>query len=108
MKRRPDQLALRREALLLKIRAQRQLLTLQLQDVKQSTEVAELGYQCASNAVGALRRRPLLAVAIGAGLLLVKPSKIVSLSRTALNTWQIWKVIAPLIKEWKSRANLGE
>ena len=100
----PDQLELRRQALLLKISAQRQVLALQLQDMKQSANIAELGYRFVSGVIGKLRKNPVLGVAIGAGMLLIKPTRITSISKTAFKTWQIWRVIAPVINQFKSNA----
>ena len=105
MTQKPDQLAMRREALLLKIGAQRQMLALQLQGIKQTTDVAELGYSCANGILHKLIQRPLLAATIGAVILIIKPARIASMSKTALKTWQIWQVIAPVIKRFKTDAN---
>ncbi|MFZ6847027.1 YqjK family protein [Undibacterium sp. RuRC25W] len=104
MRRKSEQLALQREVLLLKIRAQRQLLALQVEDLKQSTEVAEFGYHCARRLVGTLRHQPLLTAAITAAALLIKPTRIASVAKAAINTWQMWRAIAPLIKQFKSDA----
>ncbi|MFZ6863468.1 YqjK family protein [Undibacterium sp. Ji67W] len=100
----PNQLAQRREALLLKIRAQRQVLTLQTQDIRQSLDIAEFGYQCASTVISRIKQRPLAAIAIAAVVFVIKPTRIASVSKTALKTWQIWRTIVPVIKRFKSES----
>ena len=97
-----NQLAQRREALLLKIRAQRQILTLQTQDIRQSLDIAELGYQCASSVMSRIKQRPLVAIAIAAAVFVIKPTRIASVSRSALKTWQIWRAIAPIIQQFSA------
>ncbi|MBC3861472.1 hypothetical protein H8K32_05110 [Undibacterium jejuense] len=100
----PNQLAQRREALLIKIRAQRQVLTLQTQEIRQSLDIAEFSYQCASSVITKVKQQPLAAIAIAAVVFVIKPTRIASLSRTALKTWQIWKTIVPVIKRFKSES----
>ncbi|MFZ6688071.1 YqjK family protein [Undibacterium sp. SXout11W] len=100
----PNQLAQRREALLLKIRAQRQVLTLQTQDIRQSLDIAEFSYQCASSVITKVKQRPLAAIAIAVVVFVIKPTRIASASKTALKTWQIWQTIVPVIKRFKSES----
>jgi hypothetical protein len=51
-----EKLAFRREALVLKVHAQRQLLSLQTQELQQSIEFAEFSLNCAAKVVVAVRK----------------------------------------------------
>ena len=95
-----ERLRLRRQALITKSQAERMLLVLQGQQIKQSLTLADIGMQIA----GKLFQQPI----VGIGVLLVgvaiKPRRILPLLKKALSFWQIWQLIAPSLQSIKKNA----
>ncbi len=94
-----EKLKLRRQALVTKSQAERMLLVLHGQQLKQSLAFADMGVQIA----GKLAQRPI----IGLGVLLVtiiKPRRIIPLLKKALSVWQIWQLVAPSLNKIKEAA----
>lgn len=93
-----ENLALRREALLLKIQAQRHVLTLQGRQFKQSMETADIAIHVAGKVSTAIRQRPVLGFALAATIVAIKPQRVITLVRSALTGWQIWQNFAPILR----------
>lgn len=98
-----EKLAFRREALLLKVHAQRQLLSLQTQELQQSIEFAEFSLNCAAKVVVAVRKKPILGVVLAAAVYVVKPARALSIITTSLRAWQTWRKLAPLLKQTENQ-----
>ncbi|MBI3285907.1 MAG: hypothetical protein HYZ65_13815 [Burkholderiales bacterium] len=100
-----EQLALRRQALLLKSQAQRNLVRLYGKEIKQSLGWADLAWDVCGKVGAAVQRRPAIGAAVLAGILLLKPRRAISLSKSALNAWQLWQKLAPLLQRFQNRAS---
>ena len=98
-----EKLAFRREALVLKVHAQRQLLSLQTQALQQSIEFAEFSLNCAAKVVVAVRKKPILGVVLAAAVYVVKPARALSFVTTSLRAWQTWRKLAPLLKQTENQ-----
>lgn len=94
-----EKLALRRQALLLKTQAQRQLVTLQYRELRQSLELVELAAHACQVTGSTIKKRPLLGIAIAAAIVIMKPARAFSLAKTALLGWQTWKNLAPALQQ---------
>lgn len=97
-----ERLALRRETLLLKSQAQRDLMVLHGRELKKSLEGVDLIWQLSAKAGSEIRRHPSLGVALAALVLALKPRRAASLLKTALSGWQIWRGLAPLLRRFRS------
>ncbi|MFZ6771982.1 YqjK family protein [Undibacterium sp. SXout7W] len=97
-----EKLALRRQALLLKTQAQRQLITLQYRELRQSLELVELAAIACRATGNAIRKRPLLGIVIAAAVTILKPARAFTLAKTALLGWQAWKKLAPVMQRARS------
>jgi hypothetical protein len=108
MTERSEKLALRRQSLMVKIQAQRQLLNLQTQDLQQNIVVAELGFSLGRIALGKIRKQPLLGVALGAALIIIKPARLLTITSNTLQAWRIWREVAPMFKPVKFKPVNGK
>lgn len=99
-----DRLALRRETLLLKIQAQRQLLSLQTQDVGEQIAFAEWSFQAGQQLIRLVRHKPLAGIAVVAGIVAVKPARLLNWFGTSFRLWKIWRQMAPLLKQDQPRS----
>ena len=95
-----ERLRLRRQALITKSQAERTLLVLQGQQLKQSLALADLGMQIAGNLV----QRPIVGVGILLAGFMIKPRRILPLLKKALSVWQVWQLIAPSLNKIKKNA----
>lgn len=95
-----EKLKLRRQALLTKSQAERILLVLHGQQLKQSLEFTEMGIQIA----GKLAQRPVLALGVLLTTIIVKPRRIMPLLKKALSAWKIWQIVAPSLDKIKKAA----
>lgn len=100
-----ERLALRREALLVKTQAQRHLMILHGRELKQSLEMADLALGLCSKANTEIRRHPSFAMALAALVLALKPKRAMSLLKTALDGWQIWRRLAPLLRRFRATSS---
>lgn len=93
-----EKLALRRQALLLKIQAQRSLLGMHCNEVRESMSVAQSIVGFIGKVGNSARRRPLLGgLALGA-VLILKPRRVLAMAQTALMGWQVWNTVAGMRK----------
>lgn len=92
-----EKLKQRRQALITKIQAERMLLVLHGQQLKQSLTFADMGVQIA----GKLAQRPILGLGILLATFIVKPRRIVPLLKKALSVWQLWQMVAPSLNKLK-------
>ena len=95
-----ERLRLRRQALITKSQAERMLLVLQGQQIKQSLALADLGMQIAGNLI----QRPIVGVGILLAGVVIKPRRILPLLKKALSVWQVWQLIAPSLNKIKKNA----
>lgn len=95
-----ERLQLRREALTTKSQAERMLLVLHGQQLKQSLAFADMGMQI----TGSLARRPIVALGVLLSAFIIKPRRIVPLLKKALSVWQIWQMVAPSLNKIKRAA----
>jgi hypothetical protein len=95
-----EKLRLRRQALVTKSQAERMLLVLQGQQLKQSLSFADLGMQIA----GKLRQHPSLGISLLVTTVILKPRRIISLLKKALSAWQVWQLVAPSLKKVREAA----
>ncbi|MEB0137954.1 MULTISPECIES: YqjK family protein [unclassified Undibacterium] len=98
-------LALRRQALLVKIHAQRCLLGLQTEQLSHSFDTVDAAYTYLAKVFALIRQRPLLSASAAALLFIVKPRRLISLSTSTLTAWQIWRRLSPLLKQWQARSD---
>ena len=98
-------LSLRRQALLVKIHAQRRLLGLQTEQLSHSFDTVDAAYTYLAKLVTIIRQRPLLSASAAALLFIVKPRRLISLSTSAMTAWQIWRRLNPLLKQWQARSD---
>lgn len=90
-----EKLKLRRQALVTKSQAERMLLALQGQQLRQSLSLAEIGMQIA----GKIAQRPSLAIGVVVATIVIKPGRMLSLVKKAISAWQIWQLVAPSLKK---------
>jgi hypothetical protein len=95
-----EKLRLRRQALVTKSQAERMLLVLHGQQLKQSLAFADMGVQIA----GKLAQRPMIGVGILLTTIIVKPRRIIPLLKKVLSVWQIWQLVAPSLNKIKKAA----
>ena len=100
MSRHAEKLRLRRQALVTKSQAERMLLVLRGQQLRQSLVFADLGMQIA----GKLTRRPIIGLGVLLATIIVKPRRIMPLLKKALSAWQIWQLVAPSLNKMKQAA----
>lgn len=98
-----DKLALRREALLLKVHAQRQLFSLQTQELQHSIEFAEFSLNFAAKVFVTIKNKPILGAVLAAAVYVVKPARALSLIVTSLRALQTWRKLAPLLKQTQNQ-----
>ena len=91
-------LALKRQALLLKIQAQRSLMGMHVDEVRQSMTVAGTILGFAGKMGNSARRHPLLGGLVLAAVLILKPRRVLSMAQTALMGWQVWNSVAGMRK----------
>lgn len=85
------QLQLRKQALLLKIQAQRQLWHLQTEQFRSEHKLADMAQRVIGQAGEAFKKRPL---AIGLGVLtlaILKPGRALRLAQAGLQAWRLWQ-----------------
>lgn len=103
---RQQRLVLKRQALLLKIQAQRSMLGMQCNEFRQSMAVTQTILGFIGKAGNTARRRPLLGGTILAAVLILKPRRVLSMAKTALMSWQIWNSVKAIRKNFcKEPAN---
>lgn len=90
-----EKLLLRRQALIAKSQAERMLLVLQGRQLKASLSFAEMGVQVAEKLV----KRPAIAAALVAAILILKPRRILPFLGKALSVWQIWQRMAQALRK---------
>ena len=95
-----ERLQLRRQALIAKSQAERMLVVLHGQQLKQSLRLADIGIQIAGN----LSQRPIIGIGLVFASLMIKPLRLVPLLKKALSVWQIWHLIAPSFSKLKKSA----
>jgi hypothetical protein len=85
------QLQLRKQALLLKIKAQRQLWHLQTEQFRSEHRLADMAQRVIGQAGDTLKKRPLT---IGLGILalaVLKPGRALRLAQAGLQAWRLWQ-----------------
>lgn len=92
-----ETLRLRRQALVTKSQAERMLLVLHGQQLRQSLALADLGMQMA----GKLAHRPIIGIGVLLATIIIKPRRIMPLLKKALSAWQIWQMVAPSLNKIK-------
>lgn len=95
---RQERLALRRQALLLKIQAERGLMTIHYQELKESMGMAGGAASLLGRAGRLARQRPLLGGIAIAAVLIFKPRRIFSFAKSALLGWQTWRSLANVFR----------
>ncbi|MES2039162.1 MAG: YqjK family protein [Pseudomonadota bacterium] len=95
---RQERLALRRQALLLKIQAERGLMTIHYQELKESMGMAGGAASLLGRAGQFARHRPLLGGIAIAAVLIFKPRRIFSFAKSALLGWQTWRSLANVLR----------
>ncbi|MBC3935109.1 YqjK family protein [Undibacterium rugosum] len=95
MHKQAHQLARRKQALLVKIQAQRQLFSLQKSELSGSLNLAAAGQRLGINLFGRAKQHPLLTATLAAGLVWLRPRRVLSIAKTALQAWMIWREINP-------------
>ncbi len=95
MHKQAQQLALRKQALLVKIQAQRQLLSLQKSELSGSLNLAAASQRLGLNLFSRAKDHPLLTATLAVGLVLLRPQRVLSIAKTALQAWMIWREIRP-------------
>jgi hypothetical protein len=100
MSKNAEKLRIRRQALITKSQAERLLLVLHGQQLKQSLALADMGMEIA----GKLAQRPILGLGVLLAAIIVKPRRIVPLLKKALSAWQIWQMVAPSLSKIKKAA----
>ena len=93
-------LRLRRQALITKSQAERMLLVMHGQQLKQSLAFADMGMQIG----GKLIQRPIIGLGVLLATVILKPRRIVSLLKKALSAWQIWQMVEPSLNKIKKAA----
>ena len=103
-----EQLQAKRLALVARCQQQRQELIWQSAQLQHDLRFIELGMR----ATKALRASPLLIATLAAGLVIIKPKRIVWLLKTGISSWRLWLKFAPmlmplipLLRRWKAGAN---
>ena len=92
-----ERLQLRRQALITKSQAERMLLVLHGQQLKQSLTLADMGMQIA----GKIIQRPIVGLGVLLAGFVIKPRRILPLLKKAISLWQIWQMIAPSLNKIK-------
>lgn len=105
MGKRQERLALRRQALLLKIQAERGLMTMHCQELKESMGMAGVATGLLGKAGQIVRQRPLLGGLAVAAVLIFKPRRIFSFARSAILGWETWRGVANILQ--RVRADVG-
>jgi hypothetical protein len=100
MSRHAEKLRLRRQALVTKSQAERMLLVLRGQQLRQSLTLADMGIQIAEK----LAQRPIIGLGVLLAAFIIKPRRIVPLLKKALSVWQIWQMVAPSLNKIKKAA----
>jgi hypothetical protein len=100
MSRHAEKLRLQRQALVTKSQAERILLVLHGQQLKQSLAFVDMGIQI----VGKLAQSPIIGLSVLIVSIIIKPRRIVPLLKKALSTWQIWQMLAPSLNKIKKAA----
>ncbi|MFZ6743016.1 hypothetical protein ACO0LC_07330 [Undibacterium sp. JH2W] len=95
-------LALRRQALLLKIQAERSLMTIHCQEFKQSIGMVGVATGMLGKAGQIARQRPLLGGIAIAALFILKPRRIFSFARSALLGWETWRSVAGIVQRMRT------
>ncbi|MDP1976555.1 YqjK family protein [Undibacterium sp.] len=99
-----ERLALRRQALLLKIQAERSLMTIHCKDFKQSMGMADVAAGLLGKAGQIARQRPLLGGIAIAAILVLKPRRIFSFAKSALLGWETWRSVATIVQRMRADA----
>ena len=89
------QLQLRKQALLLKIQAQRQLWHLQTRQFRAEHQLTDLAQRALGQAGDALKKRPLM---ISLGILaiaVIKPGRMLNILQSGLQVWRLWQDLSP-------------
>jgi hypothetical protein len=102
MKKRQEQLALQREALLLKSQALRGLMAIHSNELRQSLSLADYALKLYGSVSSTVRRRPFLGVAITAAVFILTPKRIYSVAKSALLGWQTWQGLAAVMKRMRT------
>ena len=91
---RAEILKTRRELLLARSRLQRQQLIWQGAQLHHELRFVEMGIRVAQT----VQASPILIAAITAGLALIKPRRLLWLTKTGLTSWRLWRQFGPLLK----------
>ncbi len=100
MSKHAENLKLRRQALITKSQAERMLLILRGQQLRQSLGLTDMGMQIA----GKLVQRPIIGLGVLLATIIIKPRRIIPLLKKALSVWQIWQLVAPSLNKIKKAA----
>ncbi|MFZ6872470.1 YqjK family protein [Undibacterium sp. Di27W] len=95
-------LVLRRQALLLKIQAERSLMAIHCQEFKESIGMVGVATGMLSKAGQIARQRPLLGGLAIAALFILKPRRIFSFARSALLGWETWRSVAGIVQRMRT------
>lgn len=98
MRKRQEKLALKRQALLLKIQAQRSLMHIQGKELRQSLSLVDLASDLFGKMGDSTRRHPILGLALAAAVLVLKPRRAFAIAKFALMGRQIWQSLSSLLK----------
>jgi len=105
MDKRQERLALRRQALLLKIQAERGLMSIHYQELRESMGMAGVATGFLGKAGQIARQRPLLGGIALAAILILKPRRILSFARSAILGWETWRSIANIVQRVRTDAS---
>ncbi|MFZ6718968.1 YqjK family protein [Undibacterium sp. Ji49W] len=98
MVKRQEKLAQKRQALLLKIQAQRSLVTIYGTEIRQSLSLVDMASELFGKMGNSARRRPIASLLITAVVMILKPARAFAVARSALMGWQIWQSLSSLVK----------
>ncbi|MFZ6770728.1 YqjK family protein [Undibacterium sp. Di26W] len=98
MAKRQEKLAQKRQALLLKIQAQRSLMTIYGTEIRQSLNLVDMASDLFGKMGDSARRRPIVSIIITAVVMVLKPKRAFAVAKSALMGWQIWQSLSSLVK----------
>ena len=98
-----ERLQLRRQALIAKSQAERMLVVLHVQQLKQSLTLADVGVKIAKKLV----QRPIMGIGIVLASFVITPRRLLPLLKKALSVWQIWQLVAPSLSHFGNKKNAG-
>ena len=98
-----ERLQLRRQVLIAKSQAERMLVVLHVQQLKQSLTLADVGVRIAKKLV----QRPIMGIGVVLASFVITPRRLLPLLKKALSVWQIWQLVAPSLRHFSHKKNAG-